>query len=734
MTSLYYQRAVSVVPSLFGKSALHVLGLVRPRSLGSRLSVGFILLSMLITAKSQGCSQPLNPKFYEENQFSVRKIELKHPLGFVFFVRSSLNRIKESLPLQEGHTFSKDKYDQGVSIIDNAFKSDDAFGFSLAKVVVVTASIQACQENGPKTVDVVYRVFSSDPVPSLKALPEKRAESVQEPATNSAELNTIPRYKVKPIFGYEDARRGYGGGELLLQIPSKMLEQFHLMVTSSSTTKIAEAAFTGTRTTKRPLLQTLNYDVSYKYTQIPIADVRSNKSIFQARFNGFSKPRETLTRRTLLRYAASIEAGNQQSYLPLSTTSTIDSSPYGTIRVYVGAATTTRYSEGTVSYGLQIGGTGLDELTFTKHVGDLTYRRRFPGGTHTPWDIDARVSFGHIHGTGIPFSDKFFGGNSVNPFSPTDEWIIPAGPIVRSIPANRLRGNGLGGTSFYSANLTLGKVVYFSPLIPAEVENANGFGSGITAAENTAEQFFADDYLVSSAEFKALVTHHSSLLKTDLDAVQLTLAEIKTSSPPHPMLDAFLRTADRLARSAQRIIGHATVPDEEGHTNPQGLVTLLNPNVSPLVKEGAQPGLLIMFLNLPVGISAELTSKLLLQKATTTQHLAELRTALDQIKASSVGTDAVTKARRDMTRPREVIDSLRHEINRYSIGMVGLFDVARMWPDPFATRYAIGGAARFSIVTVNFTAGYAVNPNPKKELGQGRGAFVFSLSYTNFFR
>jgi hypothetical protein len=200
------------------------------------------------------------------------------------------------------------------------------------------------------------------------------------------------------------------------------------------------------------------------------------------------------------------------------------------------------------------------------------------------------------------------------------------------------------------------------------------------------------------------------------------------------MLDSFLRTADRLARSAQRIIGHATVPDAEGHTNPQGLVTLLNPNVSPLVKEGAQPGLLIMFLNLPVGISAELTSKLLTQKATTTQHLAELRTALDQIKASSVGTDAVAKARRDMTRPREVIDSLRREINRYSVGIVGLFDVGRIWPDPFSTRYAIGGAARFSIVTVNFTAGYAVNPNPKKELGQGRGAFVFSLSYTNFFR
>jgi len=731
MRSLGHQRAVNAAVPAFG---LRIISLVHQRSLAASLPVGLILVSMATTAYSQGCSQPLNPAFYEEQQFSVRKIQLQHPLDFVFFVRSSLNRLKGSLPLQEGQIFSKDKYDRGVSIIDKAFKNDDAFGISLVKVVVVTASIQNCQENGPKTIDVVYRVFSTDPVPSLKASPEKRAESVQEPATTSAELNTLPLYKMKPIFGYEDARRGYGGGELFLRMPGNTQEQFHLLATGSSTSKIVDVTFSGSRTTSKSFLNLLNYDLSYNYTQIPVSDVRSNKSILQARFNGFSKPRDTLSRRTLLRYAASIEAGNQQSDLSVSTDKTLNRSSYGAIRVYVGAATTTRYSEGTLSYGLQSGGAGLDHLTFTKHVGDLTYSRRFPGGTHAPWDVDTRVSFGHIHGNGIPFADKFFGGNSVNPFSPTDEWTIPSGPIVRSIPANRLNGNGLGGTSFYSVNLTLGKVVYFRPLIPAEVENANGFASGITAAENTAQQFFEDDYLVASQEFKDLVSHHAGVLKGDLDSLQLTFSEIKSNTPTNPKLDSFLRQTDRLLRSAQRIIGHATVPDAEGHTNPQGLVTLSNPNVSPLIKEGEQPGVLNMISQLPVGISPELTSKLQKQKASTLQHLEDLRIAKDEIKKTDAGKKARANAERDMTRPREVIDSLRHEVNSYSIGIVGLFDAARIWPDPFATRYAIGGAARFSIVTVNFTAGYAVNPTPHKDLGQGRGAFVFSLTYTNFFR
>ena len=94
----------------------------------------------------------------------------------------------------------------------------------------------------------------------------------------------------------------------------------------------------------------------------------------------------------------------------------------------------------------------------------------------------------------------------------------------------------------------------------------------------------------------------------------------------------------------------------------------------------------------------------------------------------------MARAKRDLERPREVISTLRHETNRYSISVVGIADAARLWPDPYGTRYALGGGGRFSLVNVNFTLGYAVNPQPRPELGQGRGALFFTITYTNLFR
>ena len=92
---------------------------------------------------------------------------------------------------------------------------------------------------------------------------------------------------------------------------------------------------------------------------------------------------------------------------------------------------------------------------------------------------------------------------------------------------------------------------------------------------------------------------------------------------------------------------------------------------------------------------------------------------------------AEAQAKKDMVRPRETIDTLRFEANRFAFGVIGLFDVGRVWPDPYGTRYAIGGGVRLSLVNVNFNITYGVNPNPQK--GQGNGALLFSLTYTNLF-
>jgi hypothetical protein len=79
-----------------------------------------------------------------------------------------------------------------------------------------------------------------------------------------------------------------------------------------------------------------------------------------------------------------------------------------------------------------------------------------------------------------------------------------------------------------------------------------------------------------------------------------------------------------------------------------------------------------------------------------------------------------------------VLDAFQHKLNAFSISPVGVFDVARLWPDKNGSRYGIGGGLRGSIVNLNLTAGYAVNI--KRQPGEGRGAFFFKMDVTDIFR
>jgi hypothetical protein len=92
-----------------------------------------------------------------------------------------------------------------------------------------------------------------------------------------------------------------------------------------------------------------------------------------------------------------------------------------------------------------------------------------------------------------------------------------------------------------------------------------------------------------------------------------------------------------------------------------------------------------------------------------------------------------TYAQKQMGCPRQVIDTLRYEANMFALGLFGIFDTGRLWPDPNETRNAYGGGVRLSVVNVNFSLGYAANPNPLPKLHQGDGAVLFVISYTNLF-
>jgi hypothetical protein len=692
------------------------------------LAILFLIGFAPALSSAQACTH--DAAFYEANHYIVNKIRMVSPLDFIFLVRHRFDLIKSGLALQEKKAFSSADFTESFKTLDKAMQADGAFGPDLPiKVVVVTDKLENCVESGsaPK-VDIVYRIFSTDPLPAVTETPDERRADVRNQATAVAEKNTVPDYKIVPRLSYDHARRVSGGLNFAYRLPLGFLDSVNLAAQGSSSSSSFKAEIHGKKQPGLALLDQLDYSLNYSYGDTPGFNLELLKGVMEGRFLGVSKPLNTTAVLISFRYGAALSQGNQQSnsFALALPANTITNSSYSALKFYTGMTATTRYTEMAVSYGLQAGGTDLTNLGYTKHIGDVLYGARFPGGTHKPWDVSLRVTGGAITGNGpILINDRFFGGNSVEQFLPGDTWTIPNGPVVRSIAPNRLAGTGAGGTSFYSTGFTIGKVLFGSPIVPPEVENADGFDSGVRAAEASAENWFADDYEAASPEFKKLLTDFPAALKSDLDAATAEFAAIRSAGSVSTPLDTALKSAEREARLAQNLVKHVSDP-ARGSDNANKLRAWLLPT--------SRFRNLMAEMQKIEPLAPTAAAQLEAARNSIETHLSALEKGIADIHSGPVRAAAVKRAQQDMVRPREVIDTLRHEANSYAFSLVGIADAGRIFPDPNGTRFAIGGGGRFSLVNVNFTLGYAVNPNPHKELGQGRGALLIGFTYTNLFR
>jgi len=682
------------------------------------------------TGVAQTCSHPREPQFYETNGFRVGEVKIESPFDFFFLVRQRLDAIRSTLLLKTGDAFSVSFYNQSFPLVREAVTRDSAFGKDLpTKIVVLEGGLCNCRETDPiRTVDVIYRVFSSDPIPAAQATAEEQAQPVEKAATSVARMNLQPRYAVSPTLGYDRTRRGFGGAEFSAAVPNSLISRFDAAAVVSSSSKRYHAELAGRKESAFVLLSHGEYHVVYDYSAIPAYAIRLASGKVQARFEGYSKPWESARAHTVVRYGLALEQGNQQSSVSTNLPADVlGNSPFGAVRFYGGITSTGRRSEVAISYGLGLTGAGLGDIRYQKHIGDLSYGIRFPGRTHSPWDFAIRLAAGGLTGSGPTLiNDRFFGGNSVSYFIAGDRWSVQGGPLIRSIPANRLTGEGFGGTAYFSTNTTVGKVLFASPIIPAEVENSPGFGDAISAAENSAQNWFADDYESSSEESKRLVTTFPPLLKKDLADAETVFASIRASGQPDSQLESALKEGERQARLAQLLV--RGVQDSE----------VRQTDKATKLRQWSQPRSRFVLLvqamdDIKPRVGAQSAARLQAVQDSITSHLQDLNSAIAAIHTGPVRVAAEGRAARDMARPREAIDSLRFEANRFAVGIVGIFDAARLWPDPNKTRFAVGGGARFSVVNFNMTVGYAFNPTPRQELGQGRGAFFISVTYTNLF-
>jgi hypothetical protein len=655
--------------------------------------------------------------YYEANSYVVSKIVLHQTFDFLYFVRGGLEKLKAGLPIKEGERYTRELDRASFDRLKSALNDDAISGVLPFKVTAGLSDIEKCDESAqPRALEVHYYLFSTDPFLAAAMPPERRAGEERNP-TKAAENSMRPSLRIVPSAAYDRTDRLAFGGTVQGGLGFPGFQTITLSSTASSSTRSGEAQLSGDRQLGMAGLDRLDYHLQYSTVDQPAGPLQLKDHLLGIR--AIASTRDFTFHsgnRIGYRYGLSIAAGNQQSTAGAAAVppGTIPNSREVDARFLFGTTYTTRYTALSASYALRVFGPGPGSLTSAANIADAKFDWR-QGKTHVPWDISARATAGTIAGSrDLLLNGRFFGGNAVAPFLPGDSWMVPYGPWIRSIPRNRLNGLGYGGTSFYSANLTAGKVLKSSPLIPGEIETAPGFADAIRAAENSAENFFADDYETSSNEYKALVAKFGAQFIAHLNAVRTLLHSIP-SSPAVRAAGTQMRGAFGVARAAI-----------EG--SPLMLRTFTNPNTSKVMK------LLDDLQKLAPEVPAAQQAQIQDSMAALKRDVQQFSDALAAMDRSPTASAARARAQRDMRGPREVIDTLRHEADVWSLSAVGIFDMGRLWPDPMGTRYAIGAGARISILSVNFTAGYAVNPQPYRTLGQGRGAVFLSITYTNMFR
>jgi hypothetical protein len=698
-----------------------------------RVSLWIICASSCVSGV-RAASCPREDRSYDG--YEVKSVRIASPLSFVNAATSGFGDLKKRLPLQEGQAFSQRLMGEGAPLIRASVEAAGAGMNQKLKVVVVIPHVQDCDDDA-RTVNVLYQAFTNIFSPQFSHTFEGRTAEVQRPATTGAQLGTAGRYSVKPSFGYDAATHGYGGLDFVSDVPFGPWRHIDLRSSFSANSKLISADATGAFDSRYAALKHAEARFGFHYQELPAGSAILKESTLAAQF--LASTRELRESGLSLRYGAALEGGHQQSSgVPQAGGSALRNSSFGALRYYFGATQRSGQHALTASYGGELGTTLTNRfLDFDKHVVDIGYTRRFlkvpkgdelpqPGGTvHKPWDLELRATGGFIDDRGrVPAVERFFGGNQVQPLLTGDSWVIPANALIRSIPENKLAGpdgsGAFGGTRFYSGNLTIAKALWGRPMLPKGLATDPSFVPELRAAIKTAKGTLEDRYKAGDPAYQeALKNLAAQFNSIDSLLQQLTNALGSLTSSQPSILAAVRAINDRI--TATNVVLKSV---RAGRGNSAG--TLVNFQLPRVVTEIRNLATLLA----ASGQSAPPQIPALARDIETATNA--LKEDLAKVNSQKVKDAAETYAKKEFSVPQKVLNAFLYELNIYSIAPVGIFDVARVWPSDKGVRFAAGGGARFSLVNLNLTVGYAFNPN--RGPNEGIGAALVKLDLTDLFR
>jgi hypothetical protein len=676
----------------------------------------------------QSCSHSQDPTYYSQRNYIVRRVYITSPFDFIAAIRRNEKEAAEHLPLRHGVMFQNSSYSQGIGVIKPFFMFSGIP--SPLKLRVIIPALRNCDESKSRQLDVVYRVFLSNPLDYLHHPAEFTQSQIVQPATTAARANSDGRIAPSLAATYNRTTGLSGGGSVKIIFP----DSWGSVGVSALESGAAHYENLGWNTSKQfaqSKLETLSVKIGYQHSDQPVDNGRLKFAHLFAQT--YANTKEFTSKHLAFRYGAAVEGGYEQSGGILTTVipSVVASDSYGSLKAYSGINLSPGSCTISASYAFQAGTNGdFTDITLFKHIGYASLMAQIPishlehpGSVHRPLNLEWELAGGFLQHEGtMPVSQRFFGGNAPQQFTEGEDWKIPSGPFIRAIPENRLNsssvfGTPVGGSSFWSSNMTLSVPVWGYPLIPKDLARDPSFEPAIAAEREAAENALMLTYQKDLPAFKALVSRLPEL-DAELSRLQSDMGAMETRVPPE--------AASSFRASKSATDSAARVSKDVQTTTPQAASALIAGPISRLTKLSRSLGVFANALN--NASDADDTS--IIQSHRNRVLALQASLANDLLKVDL--TVPKKRAADDLSVVDPVLNSILHRLNIVSISPLLIFDVARLWPDAAGTRFGPGAGARFTLVTFDVTLGYAWNVHGVKS--EGPGAMFFSLDVSNIFR
>lgn len=403
-------------------------------------------------------------------------------------------------------------------------------------VLRVHPTLRNCDEQSAQpTLEIEYVVLTiARPSFRASSFELREGKSREKEETETIETDAA-RISNKPYVGYNRSRGIYGGTAFSYAVNAGLIEKMDFDASASGSSGVANASLSGSHESDSGLFSYTEWRLGYRYSNIPTDAVRLKEATGVAQFFGATRP---LTGHNLFfRFGASLEGGYRQSDLsqPDLPSSVLARSGYGALKMYVGGTLSNKRQDWKASYGLQLGNSGNGaSVDYVKQLFDTAYRGRFMLRPYRPLQIDARLNAGSLSTSGggsIPVVERFFGGNAERDFILGDAWRIRSDPFIRSFPQNRLNrlesGQPIGGSNFFSVNLTIAPTVWSRQLMPREVSRDADLKTALGAQLLNTRKFLRETPIRKSKEISDLAMLIAKLDADPNPAQQLPAGPLK---------------------------------------------------------------------------------------------------------------------------------------------------------------------------------------------------------------